>query len=373
MEQLFHDYKDGLVYIATIVALYFVFRFITNKLYLFALRGFQKKYPNEESRSLRFLKRLLNTLWLVLGVISISFLFVDDDSLVKAQENFEVAVYLGIVAVITIAVSSSANFWFRKGINTKIANEEDSTNLRFLRYFVVYGIYFIGILVALSAFPSMRKFATTALGGAGVVAIVAGIASQEALANIMSGIFIIMFRPFRVGETVKIADGMQGVVTEITLRHTVIRNYKNTMLVIPNAIINKERVVNYDFGEPKCCEHIEIGISYDSDIDLAKRIMQEECEAHPYIIDNRNDLEKHNDNPKVRTAVVKLDESSVVLRAWAWTVNYSDAFRLRCDVLESIKKRFDKEGVEIPFPYRTLVFKNKMEGDTSNNVVSEEA
>lgn len=361
MVAFFDTYKWELIYIGLIIVLYFLLRLITNKMYKWSLKRFQKRYPNEKSRSLIFLKRLLRTLWLVLGVIAISFVFLEGDSQDRAEQHFEIAIFLGIVAVLTIALSSSLNLWFRKGIRGKIQRKEDSTNLRFLRYVVVYGVYFIGILVGLSAFPSMRSFATTALGGAGVIAIVAGIASQEALANVVSGIFIIMFRPFRIGETVKIADGMQGTIQEITLRHTVIRNYENKMIVVPNAIINKERLLNYDLGEPKCCEHIEIGISYDSDIDLAKKIMQEECENHPYIMDNRNDLERHNDEPKVRTALIKLDESSVVLRAWAWSVNYSDSFRLRCDVLESIKKRFDAEGIEIPFPYRTVVIKNKKE------------
>ena len=105
---------------------------------------------------------------------------------------------------------------------------------------------------------------------------VIGIASQEALANIIGGIFIISFKPFRVGNVIKITDTLVGTVTDITLRHTVIRNYQNKMIVIPNAIINKEKVTNYDLEEKKICQWIEVGISYNSDIDLAKRIMKEE-------------------------------------------------------------------------------------------------
>ena len=151
---------------------------------------------------------------------------------------------------------------------------------------------------------------------------------------------------------------MVGTVTDITLRHTVIRNFENKMIVIPNAIINKEKLINYDLGELKICERIEIGISYDSDIDLAKKIMKEECEMHPLILDNRSEIDVLDGLPIVRVALISLNDSSVTIRAWAWARDYSDSFKMRCDLLESIKKRFDSEGIEIPFPYRTVVFKN---------------
>ena len=90
-----------------------------------------------------------------------------------------------------------------------------------------------------------------------------------------------------------------------------------------------------------------------------KKIMQEECENHPLIYDNRLPYEKIEGMPIVRTALTELNEFSMTIRAWAWTRNYSDSFSLRCDVLESIKKRFDKEGIEIPYPYRTIVVRNE--------------
>ena len=189
--------------------------------------------------------------------------------------------------------------------------------------------------------------------------IIAGFASQEALSNVIGGVFIIIFKPFRIGQLIKVTDSMVGRVTDITLRHTIIRNYENKMIVIPNAIINKERIVNYDMNELKCCERIEIRISYDSNIDLAKKIIQLECEKHPLIIDNRTEQEKQEGKPIVKTSVIALNESAVVIRAWTWEKNYSDSFQLKIDVLESIKKRFDKEGIQIPFPHRTMVFQDQ--------------
>lgn len=283
----------------------------------------------------------------------------------KLQSNFRLILYIGLIAVITIILASSVNIWFRKKVALKMTLNEDTTALKFLRYIAVFGVYTIGSMFILLAFPYFKGIAQTALGGAGVLALIIGVASQEALANLIGGMFIISFKPFKIGDIIKLSDDMVGTVADITLRHTVLRNFENKMIVIPNAIMNKEKLINFNLNDLKICERIQIGISYDSDVDLAKKIMREECEKHPMIFDNRSAADVLDGKPIVRTALVSLDDSSVAIRAWAWARNYSDSFNMRCDLLESIKKRFDKEGIEIPFPHRTVVFKGGKEQQTS--------
>jgi small-conductance mechanosensitive channel len=359
MTEFFEAHKSQFIYSAVVIVIVFVLYFLTNFLHKWLLNKEKRIFPDAPLRPINIIKRILNVLWLVLGVIALSFNFVDNDKSETLIHSFKLASYLGFVAIITIVAATVCNMWFKFKIQEKIALQYDPTTYKFLRYVAVFSICFIGILFALLAFPSLKGVAQTALGGAGVLAIIAGVSSQEALSNLVGGVFIISFKPFKIGDIVKISDNMVGTVTDITLRHTVIRNYENKMIVIPNAIINKEKLINYDLGELKCCERIEIGISYDSDIDLAKIIMKEECENHPLILDNRTNLEKMDGLPIVKTALTQLNDSSMTIRAWAWASNYSEAFALRCDVLESIKKRFDKEGIEIPFPYRTIVMKKE--------------
>ena len=138
---------------------------------------------------------------------------------------------------------------------------------------------------------------------------------------------------------------MVGTVTDITLRHTIIRNYENKMIVIPNTIINKEKVVNYDLGDKKCCQWLELKIAIDSNIDLAKEIIRQECEAHPNLIDDRNNIEIKNNDPKVLVRIIALDRTAITIRAWAWAKDFPSAFVMKCELYESIKKRFDKEGI----------------------------
>ncbi len=358
MTAFFETYKEDFLYAAIIIASVFVLRFLTNLLHKWLLKQELKKYPGESPKAVNWVKRILNALWLVLGIILLVSLFVGEEREDALQQNFKLILYLAVVAIITIVAAASTNMWFRMRINLKIENREDPTSFKFLRYVAIIGIYSVGVLFALLAFPSLKGVAQTALGGAGVIALIAGVASQEALANLVGGVFIISFKPFRIGDIIKVTDTMVGTVTDITLRHTVIRNFENKMIVIPNAIINKEKLINYDLGELKICDRIEIGISYDSDIDLAKKIMQEECSRHPLILDNRSEIEILDGQPIVRVALTSLNDFSVTIRAWVWARDYSDSFNMRCDLLESIKKRFDREGIEIPFPYRTVIFKN---------------
>lgn len=366
MKEFFEQYQDQIIYAILVIAGVLFLLFLNNFIYRFLIKTGQKRFPDLRLKTIDLLKKLLNLLWPVLGIIVISFVSFGV-SYETFQSNLKLTLYVGFLSILTIVLASSANFWIRRGVHRKESLEEDPTVLKFSRYVVVWGIYLIGIMFILLAFPSLRGVAQTALGGAGIIALIAGVASQEALSNLVGGLFIIFFKPFKIGDVIKTSDSTSGTVVDITLRHTVLRNSQNKMIVIPNAIINKEKLINFNLKELKVCEQIEIGISYDSDIDLAKKIMQEECENHPLILDNRTTIDVLNGKPMVRVAVISLNEYSITIRVWAWARTNPQAFQLRCDVLESIKKRFDAEGVVIPYPHRTITIENQKQEETFPN------
>lgn len=358
MISFFETYKFELFYALITIAGFFLLRFLTSLWHSWFLKLQEKKrLRGIKPSAIHLMKRVLNTIWLVLGVILISFLSFGS-SYEKFESEFRLTAYIGFLSVITIVVASSLNIGFRKGIDRKEDSGEDPTFLKFTRYVAVSVVYIVGVMFILLAFPSLRGVAQTALGGAGIIALIAGVASQEALANLVGGVFIISFKPFKIGDVIKLSDNSIGTVVDITLRHTVLRNAENKMLVIPNAIINKEKIINFNLRDPKICERINFAISYESDIDLAKKIIREECETHPLILDNRSALDVLNGKPIVKVVLTSLDDSSMNLRASAWAKNNSQANELRVDVLESIKKRFDREGIEIPYPHTTITFKD---------------
>ncbi|GHB86901.1 mechanosensitive ion channel family protein [Persicitalea jodogahamensis] len=311
-------------------------------------------------------QRILKVFILLVLVLFSTYYFVDKDSHDIVTHNIKTITYLTFVAMLTIVLDSVARTVINLAIRKKKQRGENQTTFKFLKYVSSSLVYLLGIGMAAYAFPFLKGITQTAIGGAGIAAVIIGVASQEALANLVGGFFIILFKPFQVGDIIKISGEMLGEVTDITLRHTLIRDPQNKVIVAPNAIINKEKVINHSLGESPICEWIEIGISYDSNVDRAKEIMRSECLAHPDVIDKRTALERANGDPVVRVRVIRLAESSVVVRAWAWAKDFPSAFAMKCDLLESIKKRFDTEGVEIPFPYRTLVFKQSEAPDSQN-------
>jgi small conductance mechanosensitive channel len=231
----------------------------------------------------------------------------------------------------------------------------DPTRYRFLKNATTLIIWCLALAAITYMIPKLRALAVTMFAGAGVFLAILGFAAQQAFSNIVSGIFIVIFKPFRVGDLVQIGEEQMGFVEDITLRHTVITSFENKRIIIPNSVISSETVVNSDITDHKICELIVFEISFESDIDLAMSIMTEEAVAHPMSIDNRTRPEFNNDLPVVQVFVVGFGESSVKLRAGVWASSPLIAREMHYDLNKSIKQRFDREGIEIPYPHRKIV------------------
>ncbi len=273
-------------------------------------------------------------------------------------EEWQILALVVFIILGTIVVASVTNFLFTRAIRrAEDESGSDLTNLKFLKRGVGVIIYITGFGVAIYMIPQLRVLATTLFAGAGVLAVAVGFASQQALSNIISGIFIVIFKPYKITDRIQIRTDLTGIVEDINLRHTVIRDFQNRRIIVPNSVISDEILINSNYEDDKITKWIDMSISYDSDIDLARSIMKEEVEKHPLFIDGRNEEQLENGDPIVPVRVLALGDSSVNLRAWATTKDAADAFVIGCDLVETLKKRFDKEGIEIPFPHRTIVQK----------------
>lgn len=271
--------------------------------------------------------------------------------------EYQLAIKVILIVLLTVIISKIANRLFKKYIkNNGDLTDEDLTNYRFLEHSLSTIIYLIGFSFAIWNVEFLKPVAQSLVAGAGILAIAVGFASQQALGNIISGIFIVVYKPYVINDRITLRGELRGIVEDISLRHTVIRNFENQRIIIPNSVISNEVLTNSNFSDSKICRLIEVGISYSSDIDLAKNIIANEIEKHPLHIDTRTEEDIENGVPLVTVRVLSLLDSSVMIRGWAWSNNSADAFVLQCDVLESIKKRFDKEGIVIPFPQRTISY-----------------
>lgn len=272
--------------------------------------------------------------------------------------------YFSIIVILVMTVISArlVKFFLNKHIefSTFQIKTTHDKQLSFVRDFIVGVVYFIGVGIAIYSLPQFKNLSVSLFASSGIIAITVGFASQHALSNIVSGVFIAIFKPFGVNDRIRIpGKEVFGTVEDITLRHTIIRTFQNKRIVIPNSIISTEMIENFNLTDQKICEFIEMGISYDSDIDRAIEIMRNIIERHPAIIDAREEEEIEKNEPIVAVRVISFGDSSVNLRAWAWFKDPSKAFVSACDIRREIKLTFDREGIEIPFPHRTIVYKEK--------------
>ncbi|QSE99238.1 mechanosensitive ion channel family protein [Fulvivirga lutea] len=265
-----------------------------------------------------------------------------------------------IILVIAFILTKILRYSLNKFVKTASQKlNVDPTKYNFIKNAVSFIIFIIAIIIIFYRIPELKDYGVTIFAGAGVFAAIIGFASQSAFSNIITGIFLVIFKPFRVGDHIKIGTDLMGEVEDITLRHTVINNYENRRIVIPNSVISNETIINSTLNEFETCMHIHVGISYDSSVDVATKIIQEEAEKHPDFLDARTPEDKANGVPAVRVRLIEFGDSSLNLRGYVWARDPMVGFAMKCDLHKSIKERFDKEGVEIPFPHRTIVYKDK--------------
>ena len=118
------------------------------------------------------------------------------------------------------------------------------TNFSFLKNSTSFIVFSLAILFIFIKIPYLRSLGTALFAGAGVMVVIVGFASQKAFSNIISGVFILIFKPFRVDDMIEFLNGTRGIVEEITLRHTVIRNFENRRIIIPNGNISEDTIIN---------------------------------------------------------------------------------------------------------------------------------
>lgn len=268
-----------------------------------------------------------------------------------------IAVILGS-AFIAVTIGKYA---IRKSINKASSEQKDkdekATGLQFLLNTLSFLVYTIAVIAVIYTIPPFRTIGKTLFAGAGILAAIIGFASQQAFSNIISGIFLVLFKPFRMGDLIKIGNSEEGFVEDITLRHTVIRDYENKRIVVPNSMISTQTIINANIKDERVMNRLPFSISYESDMDKAMDIIRNQAVKHPMHRDYRSETELSSNKPDVDVRVISWDESGITLRAWIWTETPLDGFELRTDLLYSIKKEFELNNIEIPYPHRTIINK----------------
>ncbi len=277
--------------------------------------------------------------------------------------NIANALFIFVVVIATIIVARIVDRLLKAQLKVLTTRMDiDATVYGLVRRIAVAVVYLAGIIIIVSSVPFLENISFAIFASAGFAGLVVGMAAQSSLSNIISGISLAVFRPFGVGDIVTIHDEY-GTISDITLGHTVVTTWDNRRLIIPNHIISDEAIINWSISDPTILWPLDIGIGYDADIDHARSIMIEEAKNHANVL-HLNDVRRYHPEvvggKEIKVVVTELGDFAVNLRLTFWVSDRSVAFITGCDLIESIKKRFDAEGIEIPYPYRTIVYKKDM-------------
>ena len=196
----------------------------------------------------------------------------------------------------------------------------------------------IGFIMSLTLIEINVAPLLALIGAAGLVV---GLALQGTLSNFASGMLILIYRPFDVGDIITI-DGVSGTVHSMTLLSTSVRTFDNQHLIVPNNNIWESTITNVTGSKTRRVDLI-FGIGYGDDIEKAETIMRKIVDNHPLVLKS----------PETVIKVNELGNSSVnfVCRPWVKTQNYRDVF---WDITRQVKEEFTKQGVTIPFPQRDV-------------------
>lgn len=260
-------------------------------------------------------------------------------------KNNGVAITVKIIFVIAILLISKLMAGITKRLVRNTIGREPSRMSGLMGNFFVSMsgklVMTLGLLVALS---QLGLQVTPLLAGLGIAGFIVGFALQDVLSNFASGVMILIYQPFDVGDTIEVPE-VSGYVQNMNLVSTIILTYDNQKLVVPNNKIWGNIIRNVHSERLRRVD-LTVSISYDSSLDRAEEILAEILNNHELVLSN----------PEAKIKLHALNESSVdfVVRPWTQTKNYWEVY---WDLTRSVKERFDAEGISIPYPQRDIHIK----------------
>lgn len=268
------------------------------------------------------------------------------------QEHIPDMVSFGIRLLIALLIFVAGRFlirWIRKSVrNSFIRRNADPGVRQFTDSFLKFLLYTI-LLIIIAANLGIELSSITMLFASAGVGI--SLALQGTLSNLAGGVQILLLKPFVVGDyIIEDTNKNEGTVKEIQVFYTKLTTVENKTIVIPNGILTNNSLTNVTEKAERQLD-LKLGISYESDLKKAKKILEELVEQNPHIIKEE----------EWKVFVDTLGDSAVILgiRAWVKTEEY---WKTRWDLLEEIKLTFDEEGIEIPYNQMTVHVKNENSG-----------
>lgn len=247
---------------------------------------------------------------------------------------------LKVIAAVAIFVVGR---WIAKLIRRMVRRVMEKAKAEPIIIGFVSSMAYIALLafVVIAALGQLGIQTTSFIAILGAAGLAIGLALQGSLANFAAGFLMIIFRPFKVGDFIEGA-GVAGVVQNIQIFTTTLNTPDNKTIIIPNAKLSGDNIINYSAQETRRVD-MTVGVAYDADLAHVRNVLNDIISKDERILAD----------PAPQVAVAELADNSVnfVVRVWTKTADY---WGVMFDTTETIKNRFDKEGIGIPFPQRDI-------------------
>ena len=245
--------------------------------------------------------------------------------------------------------------WFvgrmlRMGVQRILAHDKhdhlDLMAVKFLAKLTRYAVYVFAFAAYAHFIPALSGLGAASLTSIGMISLILGFAAQNTLGNLIAGISLLLYRPFKLGDRLQVIapTGLEtGTVEGLTLGYTLLKTDDNRRVVVPNSVMASQTNVNLTANDPRVICSVLIGISCDSDIDQARAILLDLAGKHPKA------------KQVCGCPLTQLGASGVVLSLDVWCADALAAITFRCELLEQAAKRFAVEGIRISTPQTVVV------------------
>ena len=291
--------------------------------------------------------------WFFLGALSIS---VSKIEAVQPQNTYLISIlndyapkFLIIVLIgsITLAIGNLAvsifDLWARD-------QEKGFQSTTMFTNFVRISIYVIGILIILDALSISITPMITALGVGGIAV---SLALKDTLTDVFAGLHILLSKKVQVGDFIQLDSGEMGYIQNISWRNTIMMERTNNIIHIPNTRLSSAIIKNFDSGESSFSVKIPVGVGYSSDLDEVEKVTKK------VINEIQSSMEETNNNYEPTMRFQNFGESSINLMVYFRGNRYGDQNPIIHQFIKTLHKRYSEEGIEIPFPMRTVIHKNE--------------
>ncbi len=266
--------------------------------------------------------------------------------------------YIAMAAAVVIIFFIA---WILTRVNKKVFSRIQKTrqeiHLKFFERLNSFAIAAACVILCLSVVGGFDSLWKTVLGGTAIISAVLAFAAQDVIKDILAGLMISLHKPFEIGDRIVLEDGTAGIVEDITMRHIVIKSIDTLRIVIPNSKINAMQLTNFSVGSFDRSINFRFSIGYDSDMELAKKVIYDAVKESSYSIPI---AKKEGDAPSYSPVYfMSFADSALILTV---TVYYEKCFPTEIvtnDINTRVREALIENGVEIPYNYVTVVSKQK--------------